>query len=285
MNDDIASRWGPRIVDFISRSRRRQRRWPGSDASRPQPAEGRPFALPSPRARWCWCSWARSSSWWARRCRPLRRPGRHRRRGDRARVAFAHPAARHPFAPLARRTPRSSGNCGRRASCSGCSSAGCSRSPAAPTRASSATRSSIRTCSASRPAPGSARRSRSPTRSGAADVVGPAADRRLRGRGSAVALAYALGASARAPATRRRSCSPGVTVVSFLTAIQTFIQQQHAQSLQEVYSWILGSLDTAGWHDVVLVAALRRDLGGVSCCTGACSTCSASATRRRRRSG
>jgi iron complex transport system permease protein len=46
----------------------------------------------------------------------------------------------------------------------------------------------------------------------------------------------------------------GVTVMSFLTAIQTFVQQQHAESLQEVYSWILGRLDTAGWHDVGLVA-------------------------------
>src|SRR5205823_1206592 len=40
----------------------------------------------------------------------------------------------------------------------------------------------------------------------------------------------------------------------FLTAMQTFVQQQHSQSLQEVYSWILGRLDTSGWHDVALVA-------------------------------
>jgi iron complex transport system permease protein len=40
----------------------------------------------------------------------------------------------------------------------------------------------------------------------------------------------------------------------FLTAVQTFIQQQHSQSLQEVYSWILGRLDTSGWHDVALVS-------------------------------
>jgi iron complex transport system permease protein len=35
--------------------------------------------------------------------------------------------------------------------------------------------------------------------------------------------------------------------------VQTLVQQQHSQILQEVYSWILGRLDTAGWHDVVLV--------------------------------
>ena len=45
----------------------------------------------------------------------------------------------------------------------------------------------------------------------------------------------------------------GVTVAAFLTAIQTFVQQQNSDTLQAVYSWILGSLDTAGWHDVLLL--------------------------------
>ena len=45
----------------------------------------------------------------------------------------------------------------------------------------------------------------------------------------------------------------GLTIVARSSpSIQTFIQQQHSQSLQEIYSWILGSLDTAGWHEVVL---------------------------------
>ncbi|MEI8105682.1 MAG: iron ABC transporter permease [Actinomycetes bacterium] len=73
------------------------------------------------------------------------------------------------------------------------------------------------------------------------------------GAGLAVVLAWLLGTSAggsRSPATLVLA---GVTVVAFLTAIQTFVQQQHAQSLQEVYSWILGRLGTAGWHDVALV--------------------------------
>jgi cobalamin transport system permease protein len=69
-----------------------------------------------------------------------------------------------------------------------------------------------------------------------------------------VALAYVLGASAGGGRSPAALVLAGVTVVSFLTAIQTFIQQQHSQSLQEVYSWILGRLDTAGWHDVLLVA-------------------------------
>ncbi len=73
------------------------------------------------------------------------------------------------------------------------------------------------------------------------------------GAGVGVALAYALG-SAGGRGTPTTLVLAGVTVVVFLTAIQTFVQQQHTQSLQEVYSWILGRLDTAGWHDVALVA-------------------------------
>jgi cobalamin transport system permease protein len=69
-----------------------------------------------------------------------------------------------------------------------------------------------------------------------------------------VALAYVLGVSAAGGRSPAALVLAGVTVVSFLTAIQTFIQQQHSQSLQQVYSWILGRLDTAGWHDVALVA-------------------------------
>ena len=45
----------------------------------------------------------------------------------------------------------------------------------------------------------------------------------------------------------------GVAVTSFLTAVQTFVQQRQSQTLQEVYSWILGRLHTAGWADVKLV--------------------------------
>ena len=69
-----------------------------------------------------------------------------------------------------------------------------------------------------------------------------------------VIAAYALGRSASSGRSTASLILAGVTVTSFLTAIQTFVQQQHSQSLQEVYSWILGHLDTAGWHDVALVA-------------------------------
>jgi iron complex transport system permease protein len=35
--------------------------------------------------------------------------------------------------------------------------------------------------------------------------------------------------------------------------VQSFVQQQNADTLQEVYSWILGRLPSSGWSDVVLI--------------------------------
>jgi cobalamin transport system permease protein len=82
------------------------------------------------------------------------------------------------------------------------------------------------------------------------EIVPPAA---FVGAAAAVAAAYALARSAgqdRGPAVLVLS---GVTVVSFLTAVQAFVQQQHTDTLQEVYSWILGRLPSSGWRDVVLI--------------------------------
>ena len=39
----------------------------------------------------------------------------------------------------------------------------------------------------------------------------------------------------------------GVAVSLFLTAVQTYIQQRSVQDLQQVYSWLLGSLSGATW--------------------------------------
>jgi iron complex transport system permease protein len=38
-----------------------------------------------------------------------------------------------------------------------------------------------------------------------------------------------------------------------LTAVQTYLQQQHTLALPQVYSWILGSLSVASWSDVTLI--------------------------------
>jgi iron complex transport system permease protein len=45
----------------------------------------------------------------------------------------------------------------------------------------------------------------------------------------------------------------GVAVASFLTAIQTYVQQRNADTIREVYSWLLGRLVTAGWSEVLVV--------------------------------
>ena len=45
----------------------------------------------------------------------------------------------------------------------------------------------------------------------------------------------------------------GVAVSSFLLAIQTFLLQQNADSIRDVYNWITGSLSTAGWAEVRLL--------------------------------
>jgi iron complex transport system permease protein len=68
-----------------------------------------------------------------------------------------------------------------------------------------------------------------------------------------VAMAYLLGYSVRSGRTAVTLILAGVAVASFLTAIQTFLQQKESETLREVYGWILGSLNTAGWSEVQLV--------------------------------
>jgi iron complex transport system permease protein len=69
----------------------------------------------------------------------------------------------------------------------------------------------------------------------------------------AVAAAYAIGRSAGRGSGGATLVLAGVTVTSFFTAIQTFVQQQHSETLQEVYSWILGRLPSSGWRDVLIL--------------------------------
>jgi iron complex transport system permease protein len=68
-----------------------------------------------------------------------------------------------------------------------------------------------------------------------------------------VGATYVLGRSG----TRSRSTASlilaGVAVAAFFTAAQTYVQQRNADTLREVYSWILGTLGTVGWREVILV--------------------------------
>jgi iron complex transport system permease protein len=79
---------------------------------------------------------------------------------------------------------------------------------------------------------------------GSLQLVAPAA---FVGGAAAVVLAYALGGRSR---TSTSLVLAGVTVATFTAAVQTFVQQQHSNQLQNVYTWLLGGFSTATWHDV-----------------------------------
>ena len=74
------------------------------------------------------------------------------------------------------------------------------------------------------------------------------------GASVAVVAAYILGRSAGAAAGPAALVLAGVTIASFFTALQTFVQQQNVETVQEVYSWLLGRLATSGWREVGIMA-------------------------------
>jgi iron complex transport system permease protein len=68
-----------------------------------------------------------------------------------------------------------------------------------------------------------------------------------------VFAAYTLGRSAGSGLSATTLILAGVAVASFLTAVQTFVQQRQTATLRQVYAWILGRLATAGWGDVLFL--------------------------------
>jgi iron complex transport system permease protein len=69
----------------------------------------------------------------------------------------------------------------------------------------------------------------------------------------AVGLTYLLGGAGgrdRSPATLILA---GVAISAFLAAGQTYLMQRNVDNIREVYSWLLGRLATAGWHDTLLL--------------------------------
>jgi iron complex transport system permease protein len=70
----------------------------------------------------------------------------------------------------------------------------------------------------------------------------------------AVVFTYALGSSAGSGRTTGALILAGVTVTSFMTAVQTFVQQEHTNSLRDIFTWLLGGFSTATWHDVIISA-------------------------------
>ncbi len=75
----------------------------------------------------------------------------------------------------------------------------------------------------------------------------------------AVAFTYLLGARAgragEPPAVGGTGSIllAGIAVAALLTAFQTYLQQEHTQTLAYVYAWILGGLSAASWSDVLLI--------------------------------
>jgi iron complex transport system permease protein len=94
---------------------------------------------------------------------------------------------------------------------------------------------------------------------GSMALLPPAA---FAGAAGAVALTYALGAgrgrndggdSVAARSGTGSILLAGIAVAALLTAFQTYLQQQHSQTLATVYSWILGGLSAATWSQIWLV--------------------------------
>jgi iron complex transport system permease protein len=69
-----------------------------------------------------------------------------------------------------------------------------------------------------------------------------------------VALTYFVGAAFGSARNTTSLVLAGVAVVSLLTALQTYVLQRNTDVVQEVYSWILGSLNGSTWSEVRLVA-------------------------------
>ncbi|MFB9471034.1 FecCD family ABC transporter permease [Nonomuraea salmonea] len=67
-----------------------------------------------------------------------------------------------------------------------------------------------------------------------------------------VFLAYTLGNTAGRNGGTATLVLAGVAVTSFLTAIQTFLQQFEVEKLQRIYAWILGDVG-GGWDQLLLV--------------------------------
>ena len=86
---------------------------------------------------------------------------------------------------------------------------------------------------------------------GSGSLVLPAAA--FAGALLAVGLTYVVAASGSDRASGYAVILAGVAVAAMLTAIQTYLQQQHTDEIRQIYNWLLGSFSVASWSDVRLV--------------------------------
>jgi iron complex transport system permease protein len=70
----------------------------------------------------------------------------------------------------------------------------------------------------------------------------------------AVALAYALGRNGDHVRSGSSLILAGVAVAALFTALQTFLLQQDDEAVRDVFAWLLGRFNAAGWDDVRLLA-------------------------------
>ena len=69
----------------------------------------------------------------------------------------------------------------------------------------------------------------------------------------AVVVTYAVGTAFGGTRSSATLVLAGVAVTALATAVQTFVLQRNTDVIRQVYSWILGRLNTASWGDVRLV--------------------------------
>lgn len=81
---------------------------------------------------------------------------------------------------------------------------------------------------------------------------------------AAVGLTWAVGVAGAQDRSTTSLILAGVAVSSFFTALQTFLQQRNTEDIRQIYTWLLGGLNTSGWTEtlqllpvaVVLIALL-----------------------------
>jgi iron complex transport system permease protein len=94
-------------------------------------------------------------------------------------------------------------------------------------------------------------------------IVGPLPLAAFAGAIGGVTLTWLLGRSAGGGTAVLLLA--GVAVASFLTAIQTFVQQLNTDTIKQVYSWMLGGLNTTGWREVLVTLPYITLAGAVLC--------------------
>jgi iron complex transport system permease protein len=78
----------------------------------------------------------------------------------------------------------------------------------------------------------------------------------------AVGLAYSLGTAAGGRAGASLILA-GVAVAAMFAAVQTLLLQRDDEAIRDVYAWLLGRFNTAGWDEVAMLAPIAAVTLGV----------------------